>query len=156
MSIDPEFVKSALPQSVPMVATLNLSFRDLSLEQAVMVLPDQVAFHNHVGGPHAGAMFTLAESASGALILANFGDVLDRVVPLAVSAEIRYLKLALGEVTATATMGSSAAAVLAELDSGQRPELLIDVALTDAGGVATGHMTIRWTLKPLRGKPVQS
>lgn len=150
MPIDPEFVKSALPQSVPMVATLNLAFRDLSLDQAVMVLPDQVAFHNHVGGPHAGAMFTLAESASGALILANFGDVLDRVVPLAVSAEIRYLKLALGEVTATATMGSSAETVLAELDSGKRPELLIDVALADASGVATGHMTIRWTLKPLK------
>lgn len=150
MPIDPEFVKSALPQSVPMVATLDLQFRHLDLDEAVMVLPDQAAYHNHVGGPHAGAMFTLAESASGALILANFGDVLDRVVPLAVSAEIRYLKLAMGEVIATATMGSSAAEVLAQLDAGKRPELLIEVALCVADGTKTGHMTIRWTLKPIK------
>lgn len=148
MTLEPEQVKLGLPQQVPMVATLNLAFGELTPERAVMILPDQPAYRNHVGGPHAGAMFTLAESASGALILLNFGHLLDRAIPLAVSAEIRYLRLAMGEVTASATSDRTAADVIAELDSGARPELTIDVSLT-AGGRETGRMSIRWTLKPV-------
>ena len=82
-----------------MVRTLGLEFAELSHTDAVLRLPDQPPFHNHVGGPHAGAMFTLGESASGALVLANFGDVLDRATPLATRADIRYLKLAMGTVS---------------------------------------------------------
>ncbi|MGB3676555.1 MAG: DUF4442 domain-containing protein, partial [Candidatus Nanopelagicales bacterium] len=74
MPMDLEAVKVGFPQAVPMVATLSLTFDELDHQTASMTLPDQSAYHNHVGGPHAGAMFTLAESASGALVLANFGD----------------------------------------------------------------------------------
>ena len=91
-----------LAATVPMARTLNLEFLETTPEKAVVALPDQSEYHNHVGGPHAGAMFTLAESASGAIVLAAFGDQLSRAVPLAVRAEIAYKKLAMGPVTATA------------------------------------------------------
>src|SRR2546423_15715006 len=103
--------------SVPMVRTLNLEFTETTAERAVVRLPDQPDFHNHVGGPHAGAMFTLAESASGAIVLAAFGDQLQRAVPLAVRAEIGYKKLAMGPVTATARLGRPAAEVIAGIDA---------------------------------------
>jgi acyl-coenzyme A thioesterase PaaI-like protein len=67
--MDLEVVKASFPQAVPMVGTLSLGFVDLESGTAVMRLPDQQAYRNHVGGPHAGAMFTLGESASGALVL---------------------------------------------------------------------------------------
>src|ERR1044072_623525 len=86
--------------SVPMARTLNLDFAQPTTERAVVRMPDQPDYHNHVGGPHAGAMFTLAESASGAIVMAAFGDQLRRAVPLAVTAEIAYRKLAMGTVTA--------------------------------------------------------
>ena len=105
---------------------------------------------NHVGGPHAGAMFSLGESATGALVLMNFADTLDRAVPLAVSATISYLKLALGPVTATATLARPPAAVRAELDAGERPEFEIVVELTTEDGTVTGEMTVLWTLRPHR------
>jgi acyl-coenzyme A thioesterase PaaI-like protein len=54
--------------TVPMVRTLDLEFGETTAERAVVRMPDQPDFHNHVGGPHAGAMFTLAESASGAIV----------------------------------------------------------------------------------------
>lgn len=107
--------------TVPMVRTLNLEFAETTPERAVVRLPDQPDFHNHVGGPHAGAMFTLAESASGAIVLSAFGDQLSRAVPLAVKAEIGYRKLAMGPVTATAELGRPAADVVAELDAGSAP-----------------------------------
>ncbi|MFI2371222.1 DUF4442 domain-containing protein [Streptomyces sp. NPDC018833] len=137
-----------LAATVPMVRTLNLEFLETTAERAVLRMPDQADFHNHVGGPHAGAMFTLAESASGAIVIAAFGDQLGRAVPLAVKAEIGYKKLAMGAVTATATLARPIADVLKELDAGQRPEFPVDISIQREDGAVTGEMTIVWTLRP--------
>ncbi|CAL9634937.1 hypothetical protein SUDANB178_06157 [Streptomyces sp. enrichment culture] len=140
-----------LAATVPMARTLNLEFLETTADKAVVSLPDQDAYHNHVGGPHAGAMFTLGESASGAIVLAAFGDQLSRAVPLAVRAEIAYKKLAMGVVTATATLGRPAADVVAELDAGQRPEFPVSVEIRRADGAVTGEMSVLWTLRPTDG-----
>lgn len=146
--MDVDVVKTNFPQLVPMVGTLGLVIDSLDDTTAVMRLPDQPAFHNHVAGPHAGAMFSLAESASGALVLVNFGDRMAHATPLAVEATIRYQKLAMGDVTATAVMSRSAKVVLAELDRGERPEFDVNVALSTTDGTVTGEMVINWTLRP--------
>ncbi|MFG3346439.1 DUF4442 domain-containing protein [Streptomyces sp. NPDC048018] len=148
MSADQMNVGEMLAATVPMARTLGLKFLETTAERAVVELPDQADYHNHVGGPHAGAMFTLAESASGAIVLAAFGDQLSRAVPLAVKAEIGYKKLAMGVVTATATLGRPAAEVVAELDAGQRPEFPVKIDITRADGAVTGEMTVVWTLRP--------
>lgn len=150
MAMDPQIVMSSFPQVVPMVGTLGLEFTELQSDRAVMVLPDQAPYHNHVAGPHAGAMFTLAESASGALVFVNFGDRMGEATPLAVEATIRYLKFAKGQVTVTATMNRDPAEIIAELDAGQRPEFAVDIAITTDDGTQTGAMTVLWTLKPNR------
>jgi uncharacterized protein (TIGR00369 family) len=137
-----------MADTVPMVRTLGLEFTETSAERAVVLLPDQSPYHNHVGGPHAGAMFTLAESASGAIVLAAFGDQLHRAVPLAVRAEIGYKKLAMGAVTATAELGRPKAEVVAELDAGERPEFPVEVKIAREDGAVSGEMTIIWTLRP--------
>ncbi|TQJ86563.1 DUF4442 domain-containing protein [Streptomyces sp. SLBN-31] len=137
-----------LAATVPMARTLNLEFVETTPEKAVVVLPDQSEYHNHVGGPHAGAMFTLGETASGTIVLAAFGEQLSRAVPLAVSAEIAYRKLAMGPVTATATLGRPAVDVVAELDAGQRPEFPVSIELRREDGAVTGEMTVIWTLRP--------
>ncbi|GAA3398115.1 DUF4442 domain-containing protein [Streptomyces roseoviridis] len=141
-------VGEMLAATVPMARTLKLEFLETTAERAVVRLPDQADYHNHVGGPHAGAMFTLAESASGAIVLAAFGDQLSRAVPLAVKAEIGYKKLAMGVVTATATLGRPASEVVAELDEGRRPEFPVHIAITREDGAVTGEMTVVWTLRP--------
>ncbi|MBV7247354.1 MULTISPECIES: DUF4442 domain-containing protein [unclassified Streptomyces] len=141
-------VGEMLVATVPMARTLNLEFLETTPERAVVRLPDQADYHNHLGGPHAGAMFTLAESASGAIVIAAFGDQMSRAVPLAVKAEIGYKKLAMGEVTATATLGRPIADVVAELDAGQRPEFPVGIEITRADGAVTGEMTVVWTLRP--------
>jgi uncharacterized protein (TIGR00369 family) len=134
--------------SVPKTRTLGLRFTECGPERAVVELPDDSAYHNHVGGPHAGAMFTLAESASGAVVMAAFGEQLSRAVPLAVRAEIGYRKLAMGPVQATARLGRPASEVVAELDEGLRPEFPVHVDITREDGAVTGEMTVVWTLRP--------
>lgn len=116
--------------------------------RAVVRMPDSPATHNHIGGPHAGAMFTLGETASGAVVLAAFGQLLDRAVPLAVRAEIAYRKLAMGPVLATARLGRPALEVIDELESGRRPEFPVDVEITTGDGKPTSAMTVVWTLRP--------
>lgn len=146
MAIDLQAIKESLPSMVPMVGTLDLAFIELTADSAIMKLPDQPAFRNHLGGPHAGAMFTLGESASGALVLANFADRLESVIPLAVSAEIRYRAVAMGEVTAEARMLATPVDVLKSLDEGERPEFDIHIGFTSSGR-DTGQMSVTWTLK---------
>ncbi|MFE3945173.1 DUF4442 domain-containing protein [Streptomyces sp. NPDC059118] len=141
-------VGEMLVATVPMARTLNLEFLETTADRAVVRLPDQAEYHNHIGGPHAGAMFTLAESASGAIVIAAFGDQLSRAVPLAVKAEIGYKKLAKGVVTATATLGRPVAEVIAELDAGERPEFPVVIEIRSEDGAVTGEMTVVWTLRP--------
>jgi acyl-coenzyme A thioesterase PaaI-like protein len=139
-----------LLSTVPMARTMGIEFGDVTPERAVAHLPDQPALHNHVAGPHAGALFTLGESASGAIVLAAFGHLLGRAVPLAVRADIAYRKLARGAVTATAVLGRPAAEVAAELDAGQRPEFPVAITIACADGTVATEMTVTWTLRPNR------
>jgi hypothetical protein len=95
-------------------------------------------------------MFTLGETASGAVVMAAFGQVLDRATPLAVRADIAYRRVAMGEVLATARLGRTPAEVLAELDAGQRPEFPVAVEIGTPDGTVTATMTVLWTLRPNR------
>jgi acyl-coenzyme A thioesterase PaaI-like protein len=148
-----EALAAMMRAAVPMVSTLDVQFLELEGDRAVLRLPDSAAYRNHIGGPHAGAMFTLGESASGALVMAHFGSLLGQVTPLAVEASIRYVKVAMGEVTATALLRGSVAEALATLDRGERPEFSVDVELSTGDGderLVTAVMTVLWTLRPQR------
>ncbi|WP_089154441.1 DUF4442 domain-containing protein [Micromonospora sp. NBS 11-29] len=155
MSIDSRQVAAGLLDAVPFARTLGIEVVEVAPEadggvRAVVRLPDDPAHHNHVGGPHAGAMFTLGETASGAVVLAAFGQVLDRAVPLAVTATIGYRKVATGALLATARLGRPPADVLAELDAGRRPEFGVDVEIGTEDGTVTSTLVVTWTLRPNR------
>ena len=141
-------IGESLLATVPFARTLGIEFSDIDATRAVARLTDIPEHRNHVGGPHAGAIFSLGESASGAIVLAAFGDQLERAVPLAVNAQISYRKLAMGEVTATATIDRPRADVIAALDAGERPEFPVEIELTRADGAVVATMTVTWTLRP--------
>jgi acyl-coenzyme A thioesterase PaaI-like protein len=150
MSIDAQAVSAGMLQAVPFARTLGFEFVDASSDggggvRAVVRLPDSPATHNHVGGPHAGAIFTLGETASGAVVLAAFAELLDRAVPLAVRADIAYKRLAIGTVRATARLGRP----VAEVAAGTRPEFPVLVEIATEDGETTAEMTVIWTLRPV-------
>ncbi|MFD9703147.1 DUF4442 domain-containing protein [Lentzea sp. NPDC059081] len=150
MSQDVSFVADAMKQAVPYVKTTGIEFEEVSTGRVVVSLPDQPTLHNHIGGPHAAVMFGLGESASGAVVMAAFSSHLGKATPLAVRADISYKKIATGVLRAEAVLGRSADDVLAELESGTRPEFPVTITITNAEGVTTGEMTVVWTLKPAR------
>ncbi|MFD5830097.1 DUF4442 domain-containing protein [Lentzea sp. NPDC060358] len=150
MSQDVSFVADAMRQAVPYVKTTGIEFEEVSAGRVVASLPDEPTLHNHIGGPHAAMMFGLGESASGAVVMAAFSAHLGKATPLAVRADISYRKIAMGVLRAEAVLGRSADDVLAELESGTRPEFPVTITITNAEGVTTGEMTVVWTLKPAR------
>jgi acyl-coenzyme A thioesterase PaaI-like protein len=148
---DYDAIRDLMPELVPFVKTLRLEYLELAEGRAVLRLSDAPEFHNHVGGPHAGAIFTLAESASGAVVIGSFEDLLPTVTPLAASAEIAYTKLQKGPVTAEALLGRPAAEVRAELDeTGKTVQFPVTVQMRDEDGNDTSRMTISWALRPNR------
>lgn len=140
-----------MPQLVPAVTTLGIEYDALDAAHAVCSLRDDPTLHNHVGGLHAGLIFTLAETASGALVIGTFEDLINTgVVPLAASAQIAWTRLAKGRVTATATLGRDAQQVRAELaETGKTVQFPVEVALSTADG-ETARMSISWALRPPR------
>ncbi|MET7669818.1 DUF4442 domain-containing protein [Micromonospora luteifusca] len=153
MTTDSRQVATGMLEAVPFARTLGFEFVEVAPEakggvRAVVRMPDSSATHNHLGGPHAGAIFTLGETASGAVVLAAFGQLLDRAVPLAVRAEIAYRKLAMGPVLATARLARPALDVIEELESGRRPEFEVEVEIATEDGKTTSVMTVVWTLRP--------
>jgi len=154
MALDFSTIATGMPQAVPMVGTLGIVFDEVTPTRAVTHMPDQPPYHNHIGGLHAGAMFTLGETTAGALVLGHFGDMLDDATPLAVEATIRFLKVARGVVTAVATLDVDAAELRAQVKAGERPEFTVNVELTtvqpDGSLLQTGAMSVLWTVKPHR------
>ena len=104
MADDVSWVADAMTQAVPWVGTAGITFGSITTDRVEAFLPDRSDQHNHVGGPHAAVMFGLGETASGAVGLAAFASAGDRAVPLVVRSEIRYLKLAKGDLRAEAVL----------------------------------------------------
>lgn len=145
-------INENLRNTVPLVSTLGITIEEVGLDPilAVAFLPDRQEQRNHVGGPHAGAMFTMAETASGAVIQALFADLFDRATPLIMNGEVSYRALALGDIRGFATLRGGSGEltrVRTELDAGTRPEFYIDVEMRSATAV-TGILKTHWTLKP--------
>jgi acyl-coenzyme A thioesterase PaaI-like protein len=154
MSIDAKAMALGLTSAVPFARTVGIEIAEVVVDgddvRAVATLPDEERLHNHVAGPHAGALFALGETASGAVVMAAFGPHLAVGTPLAVRADIAYAKLAMGPVCATASLGRPVAEVIAELTSGGRPEFPVAVEITRADGAVTTTMTVVWTIRPNR------
>ncbi|MFL6240157.1 MAG: DUF4442 domain-containing protein [Actinomycetes bacterium] len=148
MTTDFRALADGLTAAVPLVKTFGMVYDEISPTRAVVRLSDRPDLHNHVGGPHAGVMFALGETASGAVVLANFIDVMDRVTPLAAAADIAYVAVAKGDVTATATLDIDRDEILRQLDEGKTPKFVVSVVISDAAGRPTGEMNVRWALRP--------
>jgi uncharacterized protein (TIGR00369 family) len=144
---DFDLIAKGMSQAVPFVNHLDLEITSIAEGEATVELPDRPELLNHVGSQHAGALFTAAETASGAAFVGAFAERMADVTPLARSAEIAYEKIANGTITASARLGVTAAEALATLDSDGKVEFPCEVELTDANGTRVATATIRWHVR---------
>lgn len=148
--MDTTLIKQMLSAGIPFNQTLGLEVVDIGDGVGTVRLPDDPRLRNHVQSQHAGALFTVAEAASGAAIAGALlaANLMGAVTPLAKGAEIAYRKLARGAIDARATLTADRAALAADLASG-KAECSVEVTLTDAAGVEVATVKVRWHLRKL-------
>jgi uncharacterized protein (TIGR00369 family) len=146
-NVDFDAIAKGLSMAVPFAAYLGLEITEVSAGEATVVLPRKAELNNHVGSQHAGALFTAAETASGAAFVGAFAVRMGDVTPLAKSAEIDYEKIAHGPITAKGTLGMDAAKALAVLDEEGKVEFPCEVELTDKDGQRVATATVHWHVR---------
>lgn len=144
---DFDAIAAGMNQAVPFVGHLGLEVVSIAEGEAVVRLPERPELTNHVGSQHAGALFTAAETASGAAFVGAFAERMGDVTPLAKSAEIAYEKIAKGPIEATAKLGIGKDEALATLDADGKVEFPCDVVLTDEAGTQVATATVRWHVR---------
>ncbi len=146
-NVDFDAIAKGMTMAVPFAGHLGLEIAEISAGEATVVLPRRPELNNHVGSQHAGALFTVAETASGAAFVGAFAIRMGDVTPLARSAEIDYVKVASGPITASAELGVDAAEALATLDAEGKVEFPCEVELTDGEGNTVATATVHWHVR---------
>jgi len=144
---DFDAIAQGMTQAVPFAGHLGLEITEVTSGEATVRLPERAELTNHVGSQHAGALFTVAETASGAAFVGAFAERLGDVTPLARSAEISYEKIAKGPIEARARLGVPAADALATLDAEGKVVFPCEIELTDAAGQRVATATVQWHVR---------
>lgn len=145
--MDYEAVRAGMEAAIPYNNHLGLRYTEVAEGRGVVRLPEADNLKNHVGSQHAGALFSAGEAASGGAFIGAFAERMAGITPLARDARINYLKLARGEITATATLSEPAPALLERLDADGKVEFPVEVELTDGDGVKVAEMTVNWHVR---------
>ena len=145
--VDFDAIAKGLTMAVPFAGHVGLEITEVSAGEATVVLPQRAELNNHVGSQHAGALFTAAETASGAAFVGAFALRMGDVVPLAKSAEIAYEKIANGPITAVGRLGIDAVEALATLDAEGKVEFPCEVELHDEAGTRVATATVHWHVR---------
>jgi uncharacterized protein (TIGR00369 family) len=153
---DFDLIAKGMSQVVPFVGYLDLRIESITAGEAIVVLPDRAELKNHVGSQHAGALFTLAETASGAAFVGAFAERMGEVRPLARSAEISYDKVVKGEVTGRARLGVPAEEALATLDSEGVVQFPCEIELSNGDGETVATATVRWHVRKTEPAPADA
>ncbi len=140
-------MKAFFEENVPYAKHSGIELLEIAEGRGTAKLPDLKETQNHMGSQHAGALFTLAEAASGAAMVSLFADKVLMVRAAITEAKIQYKKAARGEVHATGLLRQSGADILAEFNREGRVTFQVDVTLTDSKDREVGVMDVDWTIQ---------
>lgn len=101
---------------------------------------------NHIGSQHAGALFTLGETASGAAMAGAFAPVLLGVKPVAGSASINFKQVAKGTISARAVIELPAEQLPALLEEKGKVRFPVNVSLIDESKDVVADMVVEWSV----------
>lgn len=139
-----DLILAHLRGAVPFAGHVGIELVSVGDGEGTARLAEQPHGLNHVGTHHAGALFTLAETASGAAMAGAFAPVLMSVRPVAASARIDYRKPARGLISANARVSQEAATLLAGLESDGKVRFKVDVSLVNEAGDIVAAMEVDW------------
>jgi uncharacterized protein (TIGR00369 family) len=137
-------IKSDFASAVPFAAQARVEIVEVGAGIGIARLRDSPEVHNHIGSVHAGALFTLGETASAVAMLGVFAEQISSIRPVTTDVAISYLKIARGTLVATARTALPAERLQDELATQGRAilDLTVDIA-NDKGGIVA-QMKATW------------
>lgn len=149
VEVNYEQIAETIADTVPLVRTMGLAFGEVRPGYGEVFLSgERTDLYNHLGGPHAGALFTLAETASGAAVLSLFLDLMGKgglVVPERV--EVHFGRLAKGDVRAVARLEQDADGLIATVERDGRARFPVKVELRNRDGETVSELTFHWYVR---------
>ena len=133
--------------TIPYVVWHDVQVVEETRHRVCLSLQARPEIANYVGIMHAGAIYTLAETAAGcvanSVIDANAAFVLLR------DANVCYTRKADGEITATGTVAEAeASAARAAFAESARADIAVEVDITDGGDETVFAGTFNYALRP--------
>jgi uncharacterized protein (TIGR00369 family) len=142
-----EIIRRQIGRTVPFAKLLGITIDAMETGKAQSRVVELPQLNNHVGTFHAGVLFTLCESASGAALTSTILPVIMQTRFVVRDAKITYLKSASAEISATATVVGESRAVLEYLRKNGSVDVEIDVRACTAAQVIVAKATFNWNLK---------
>ena len=143
-------IKQQMMDTLPFVRLLGISIDEIGAGTSKVSMPDDPKLHNHLGTQHAGALFTLAETASGAAMAGGFAELILGLRPVAKESRIAYQKLARGATRAEGRVPGDLAALKAQLAQDGKVAFPVVVDIFDAEGTLAAQVTVDWYLSQKR------
>ncbi|MEG1051053.1 MAG: YiiD C-terminal domain-containing protein [Janthinobacterium sp.] len=143
-------IKQQMMDTLPFVRLLGISIDDIGAGTSRVSMPDDPKLHNHLGTQHAGALFTLAETASGAAMAGGFAELILGLRPVAKESRIEYQKLARGATRAEGRVPGDLAALKAQLAQDGKVAFPVEVDIFDSEGTLAAQVTVDWYLSQKR------
>lgn len=146
-----EAIRRQLGRTVPFARLVGIEVESIDGQRAVVRIAADERLGNHVGSVHAGALFTLCESASGAALAGAMAQVIMQTRFVVRDAQVEYLKPARGAVFAKACLADEAARALEVLRRDGRAEVAVDVSasarLADGTETLVARASFNWHLR---------
>lgn len=130
-----------------------LPFHRISVEEQGDIVVARMMFRreitNYVGTVHAGALFTLAETAAGVAATSVIAD--DRAFVLLRGATFNYIRRAESDLVAKATISpDDAEKARAAFDKGGRADSLVTVTISDSDDTAVFEGRFDYALRQVK------
>ena len=145
-----DMIKTHLDAAVPFARHVGVTLLDIGDGTASAELVQREEVSNHIESMHAGAMFTLAEAASGAALAGALAPVILEMRPVAAQANIAYKKVAKGTLTAHAQASRDGGSLIKEIEADGKVAFDIHVDVKDAAGDTVVAMTVNWHVSKAR------
>ncbi|MFA6977689.1 MAG: YiiD C-terminal domain-containing protein [Ignavibacteriaceae bacterium] len=117
----------------------------------VLELAIEPEVQNHLQSIHAGAQFTLAETASGELLQTLFPELVENVIPVLRDAQIKFKCPAQKTITAHPSIPEEKSIVFKnQLLQKGRALIEVNVEVKDAEGVVTCSGVFNWFIQKIK------
>jgi uncharacterized protein (TIGR00369 family) len=140
-------IRSVIAQAVPFAKYVGVELLEVGDGVAKARLEQRPELSNHIGTMHAGALFALAETASGAAVAGMFKDVIGGLRPVAAEATISYLKLTKGMASCAAATAEPAETLRGRLEAERKAIFDVSVEIFREDGQTVAKMSVRWHVR---------